>query len=58
VGHRLEESPGARTNRQSFMVSPSSRIYTGLAGTCAIPAVIGIVLGIVLGLIPGKKGSA
>jgi len=46
------------TNRQTFVVSPSGGIYTGLAGTSAIPAVIGTVLGILLGLIPRKKGAA
>jgi hypothetical protein len=46
------------TNRQSFVISPSSGIYTSLAGTCVVPAVIGSVLGVLLGLILRKKGSA
>jgi hypothetical protein len=46
------------TNRQTFVISSSSALYTGLAGTSAIPAVVGSVLGILLGLIPRKKGAA
>jgi hypothetical protein len=46
------------TNRQSFTITPSSGIYTSIAGTSAIPAGIGIVLGALLGLIPQKKGAA
>jgi hypothetical protein len=46
------------TNRQTFVVSPSSALYTGLAGVSAIPAGIGIVLGLLLGLIPRKQGAA
>ena len=45
-------------NRQTFVIAPSSGIYSGLAVTSAIPGGIGIVLGILLGLIPRKKGAA
>jgi hypothetical protein len=53
VGESYEIRRG--TYRQSFVISPSSAIYSSLAGTSAIPGAAGIVLGILLGLIPKKK---
>jgi hypothetical protein len=43
------------SDRQTFVVSPSSDPYSSFALAASIPLIAGIVLGVLLGLIPKKE---